>query len=136
MNFRIAISAALGFFVALCNPANARPGLVSRTYQVADLVVPASGGKATIQDWLLRSLTRDVAPKTWEDAGGCGTAQYFPLGLCLVVHQTEEVHAQVASFLRILRLLRMATVLGPARKQSPSNRLDSSAVRGPQAATR
>jgi type II secretory pathway component GspD/PulD (secretin) len=115
-------SAGLLLASALAAPAAApptrhvRPILV--TYQVADLVVPignfpyplvAVSGTvsappgSTAEADLLKLITSTVAPKTWADAGGAGTIDYFPLTFGLVVRQTPAVQDEIAHLLRALR---------------------------------
>lgn len=95
--------------------------LVRVTYPVADLVVPvedhtAFSERTTSQMQhkitkdtnamdLVKRITDSVAPKTWENAGGKATIQYFPLGLAIVVYQSEDVHKEIARLLADLRRL-------------------------------
>jgi hypothetical protein len=81
--------------------------LIRVTYPVAELVTPIPGrAGAENHDRLVQSLmdvvTNTVAPATWRDAGGQGSAQYFPLGQAIVVNQTAEVHTEVARLLEQL----------------------------------
>src|SRR5262249_46288987 len=69
----------------------------------------------TLEDKLIRLLTSTVAPDTWSEAGGPGTVQYYPLGLALVINQTQEVQEQIAELLRALRRLQDVEVAVEAR---------------------
>jgi general secretion pathway protein D len=104
-------------------PCPHRVGLVQRVYAVADLIVPlesaapavkAGAGLAprppcqspvTLEDNLIRLITRSVEPVSWSDSGGAGTIDYYPLGMALVVRQTPAAHEQVADLLDALRRL-------------------------------
>ncbi|MEW4454380.1 hypothetical protein AB1L30_17025 [Bremerella sp. JC817] len=52
-----------------------------------------------------------VAPESWDELGGPGSLRLYAKADCLVVSQTAEVHAEVASFLQYLR-----------RQQKPEDR--------------
>jgi type II secretory pathway component GspD/PulD (secretin) len=114
---------------------HAKGKLVTKTYQVVDLVVPVDSGATpcsislngrtertptedrpcvkdnhpapgiTIEDKLIQTITSTVAPRSWQVMGGRGTIEYFPLGMALVVNQTPEVHEQIAELLAALRRL-------------------------------
>src|SRR5262249_46080304 len=59
----------------------------------------------TIEDLLIRLITNTIAPDSWSDVGGKGTIQYYPLGLALIVNQTQDVQEQVEDLLKALRRL-------------------------------
>ncbi len=59
----------------------------------------------TIEDQLIGLVTSTIAPDSWAEVGGKGTIQYFPLGMGLVVNQTQDVQEQVADLLEALRRL-------------------------------
>jgi hypothetical protein len=90
------------------------------TYPVADLVVPIPelapflcrkysdlAGKSTpgmtAEDVLLRVITSTIEPNSWSEVGGKGTIQYFPLGMALVINQTQDIQEQIAYLLTALR---------------------------------
>src|SRR5437660_8505264 len=82
--------------------------LVQRTHLVADLVVPMRGSKEdgapqNLPHSLMRLLMCSVAPETWAENAGCGTIEYFPLGMTLVINQTPDVQEQIADLLAGLR---------------------------------
>jgi hypothetical protein len=96
------------------------------TYSVADLIVPIQGldiplnpGKAepgkTKEDWLISKITRTVSPASWEESGGTGTIQYFPLGMALVVNNTPRVQAQVMYLLETMRRVQEVQVVAETR---------------------
>lgn len=62
-------------------------------------------GSNTIHDQLIDLITRSVYPGTWEGLGGKGTIQFFPLGMALVINQTQEVQEEVSALLAALRRL-------------------------------
>jgi type II secretory pathway component GspD/PulD (secretin) len=59
----------------------------------------------TIEHLVIDLITNTVAPNTWEQAGGEGRIQYFPLGHALVVSQVQEVQEEVQALLNALRKL-------------------------------
>jgi type II secretory pathway component GspD/PulD (secretin)/tetratricopeptide (TPR) repeat protein len=59
----------------------------------------------TIEDLLINLIQSTVAPDSWSDVGGKGTVKYFPIGLALVVNQTQDIQEQVADLLSALRRL-------------------------------
>ena len=59
----------------------------------------------TLEDLLINLITNTVSQNTWGAVGGPGTIQYFPLGMALVVNQTQEVQEEVAALLASLRRL-------------------------------
>src|SRR5439155_8300047 len=83
------------------------PALVQRTYLVADLVVPLHAGQEKqgkpLHETLMSLLKSTIEPETWEGLGGRGTIEYFPLGMTLVVNQTEDIQKGVADLLAGLR---------------------------------
>jgi hypothetical protein len=77
------------------------PKLVQVAYPVADLVV---GNKpATDEEALIRFMVCTICPETWNNAGGPGTMDYFPVGMTLIINQTPEVHAKIQVLLKALR---------------------------------
>jgi hypothetical protein len=90
------------------------PLWVTRTYQVADLVLPLNQGKQpakTCEDRLIKLLTGTVAPESWAVKGGKGTIDYFPLGMTIVVNQTPDVQERIAAVLESLRKAQDAEVV-------------------------
>jgi hypothetical protein len=95
----------------------ARGKLKQVTYPVADLVIPPTGtpasadgpGRST-EDQLIKLITTTVAADSWSDIGGKGTIQYCPVGMALVVNQTQDVQEQIADLLAALRRLQDVTV--------------------------
>jgi general secretion pathway protein D len=86
------------------------------TYQVADLVIPvpssvdaasASGASttATLEEHLIKRITKTVEPRSWSDLGGAGTIDYHPLTKSLVINQTPDVQEQILDVLNSLRRL-------------------------------
>jgi type II secretory pathway component GspD/PulD (secretin) len=124
-----------------------RPTLVTATYQVADLVIPADckprvialgHGQAitepvqsaacsektrTMEDQLITLITSTVAPQSWQSMGGQGTIEYFPLGMALVVNQPPDIQEQIAELLAALRRLQDAEVAVEIRFISVSDAL-------------
>jgi hypothetical protein len=82
--------------------------MVRVTYPVADLIVPILGypcsdKKETLEATLIQVLTNTIARDSWNQAGGAGTIEYFPLGMAIVVNQRQGVHAEIARLLAELR---------------------------------
>jgi hypothetical protein len=113
----------------------------TRTYSVADLVIPIPCGNGcnampqpapapcpmpaplacttaaapqaaniqmcsppqTTENELIKLIVRAVAPDSWQEKGGKGTIDYFPLTMSMVVNQTCAVHAQIAEMFKSLR---------------------------------
>jgi len=67
--------------------------------------VQARPSGATIEDLLMSLIKSTIHPDSWSDVGGQGNIQYFPLGMALVVNQTQEVQEEVAALLQSLRRL-------------------------------
>ncbi len=93
--------------------------LVTVTYPVADLVVPVEdlfGGqnknapKRTLERELITLVTTAIRPATWSANGGPGRAQYYPLGMGLVVTAEKDVQQDVAKLLKALRKLQEVEV--------------------------
>jgi Bacterial type II and III secretion system protein len=138
------VAAAVLLAVAAVSPAAPKPPsppeptkkkthkvkLVTKTYNVGDLVVPIADGNpvtaldevvcgkedgkrkegGTCEDHLIRLLTHTVSPKSWSTAGGHGSVEYFPLSLALVVNQTPSVHEKIEKLLSDLRRLQETQV--------------------------
>jgi hypothetical protein len=99
-----------GDAVLITTEARWRNRLTTCTYAVNDLVIPATARKKddkrqTREDWLIRCITTSIHPMSWEQMGGHGTIEYFPLGQSVVVTQTPDVQDQVAELLAALRRL-------------------------------
>jgi type II secretory pathway component GspD/PulD (secretin) len=61
--------------------------------------------KDTIEDQLIGLIKNTIHPETWNDAGGPGSLEYFPLTQALVVNQTPDIQEQVQDLLSALRRL-------------------------------
>jgi type II secretory pathway component GspD/PulD (secretin) len=59
----------------------------------------------TIEDQLMSLIKNTVARDTWDDVGGQGKVQYFPLGMALVINQTQEAQEEITQLLAALRRL-------------------------------
>ncbi len=110
--------------LSLIPPITAEEKLVTKTYSVADLVIPlnsshcqstgeplslpvpmvpkkpSSGG--TCEEELIRSIKQIVAHKSWTGSGGRGTIEYYPIGMSLVVEQTAAIHDELGRYLKAL----------------------------------
>jgi hypothetical protein len=94
------------------------------SYPVADLVIPVPDmdlnaprkrDAGTGEDWLIRKVTRAVAPDSWEGAGGTGVIRYSPRDMTLVVHNTVAVQARVNSLLETMRRVQAVQVSAEIR---------------------
>src|SRR5262249_13816176 len=54
---------------------------------------------------LIKLIQGTIEPQSWSDVGGKGTIQYFPLGLALVINQTQDIQEQIQDLLAALRRL-------------------------------
>jgi type II secretory pathway component GspD/PulD (secretin) len=61
--------------------------------------------KDTVAVELKDLIQNTISKNTWEDMGGTGGIQYFPMGLALVITQTQEVQEEVQLLLATLRKL-------------------------------
>lgn len=113
-----------GCQVRPCHPSQSKDGCkdcaqkcdyTRRVYPVADLLDPS---EEHTPEHLIRIICRTVAPKSWEEAGGCGVVDYYPFGKALVVYHADEVHEQIAELLAELR----ATVNGSEGSDSELRR--------------
>jgi type II secretory pathway component GspD/PulD (secretin)/tetratricopeptide (TPR) repeat protein len=59
----------------------------------------------TIEDELIKLITKAIKPESWSEMGGPGTIEYYPLGMALVVSQTPDIQEQIADLLAALRRL-------------------------------
>lgn len=126
-----AVLIAAGSFTltAAEKPAKPQPALIQKTYAVADLVVPyATALKPPAKDAdscaqcvalgcpmpqpcaeptkeaaLIKLITSTVRPQTWSEMGGRCRAEYYPVGMALVVSAPADVQEQVADLLESLR---------------------------------
>jgi hypothetical protein len=91
-----------------CQGLPAEAKLETRTYSVADLVIPIRDDNsprmaATTEDRLIQVITSTIQPDSWAARGSRGTIDYFPLTMSLVINQTAGVQEQVANMLTALR---------------------------------
>jgi hypothetical protein len=84
-------------------------------YPVDDLVTTASEFRAPVNPSgknggdsqnLINVVTSIIAPTTWDEVGGAGSATAHVNSRALVVSQTDEVHEEVVALLRDLRRVR------------------------------
>jgi Bacterial type II and III secretion system protein len=80
-------------------------------YPVAELVVPVEidhtrpQSEKTCDVKLMDLLRKTCTPESWNESGGPGEVEYYPLGMSLVIRQTPRVHAQIQQLLADLRRL-------------------------------
>jgi hypothetical protein len=70
----------------------------TKIYSVADL----TAGEGSRADKLIQLISRTIARKSWRQAGGAGTLDYFPAGMALGINQTSDVHEQIAESLEAI----------------------------------
>ena len=91
----------------ITTPEEADSQLVTKAYPVADLVLVGgdSQGEGAEADFesLIDILSGTVKPTSWEDVGGPGTIRENPIGLSLVISQTQEAHEDIETLLAQLR---------------------------------
>jgi hypothetical protein len=90
--------------IVVTTKAKARGRVMMRAYNVADLLA-CKGAKCKTPEDLIELITNTVAPGSWQENGGGGTIDFFPLGRALVVRQTADVQEQVGDILEVLRRL-------------------------------
>ncbi len=89
------------------------PEMVTKVFDVYDLVIPAGGADATRvyhanAENLVKLVTEVVRPTSWRDAGGHGSADFFDIGTSLVVRQSPAAAAEAAALIDALHRLRTA----------------------------
>jgi hypothetical protein len=89
----------------ITTPEKADEELITRTYPVADLVLPPGAPEGTAPDFdaLIDLITSTIRPTSWEDVGGPGSVRPFGNKLSIVLSQTQEVHEEIADLLDQLR---------------------------------
>jgi len=91
----------------ITTPEEAEEHLVTRVYDVADLVTFREENGRLWEDHLTLedTITEIVEPVRWDVVGGSGTVYGVTLGRAkvLVVSQTEQIHRQVVELLEKLR---------------------------------
>src|SRR5262249_13727847 len=65
---------------------------------------PRRPGQST-EDLLMRLIIDTIEPGSWDNLGGSGHVDYYPLGMSLVVNQTPDIQEQVNQLLERLREL-------------------------------
>jgi Flp pilus assembly secretin CpaC len=77
---------------------------------------PKPNPEPSLDQLLIRFLTRIIAPDSWTDQGGKGTIQYNTLGMTLQIgQQPPDIHEQVVDLLNALRRLQDVEVVIEAR---------------------
>jgi RNA polymerase sigma factor (sigma-70 family) len=109
-------------------------GMVTRVYNVADLVVPHDFGPALGLarkpprpefEPLIDLIRSTVAPDSWgDDPTTMGTITPFYLNISLIIRQTPEVHDELVQRLRQLRRLRGLTIPEDEVEETRVPRLD------------
>ncbi|HJT78857.1 MAG TPA: hypothetical protein VJ739_16755, partial [Gemmataceae bacterium] len=59
----------------------------------------------TMEEALIKLITNTVQPHTWQNMGGPGSVDYYPLAMALVINQTPDIQEQIADLLAALRRL-------------------------------
>ena len=65
---------------------------------------------AALSDQLIKLIQNTISQNTWKDVGGKATIDFYPLGMALVVDQTEEAHDEIAGLLAQLRKMQEVQV--------------------------
>ncbi len=83
---------------------------IRKIYKVADLVDPlptveGQQPRTTVEGELKELILNTIAKNSWEDMGGTGTIQYFPIEKALVVTHSQEIHEEIQLLLATLRKL-------------------------------
>jgi len=81
--------------------------LMTKTYDVADLVVYLNDHNAPVDDYdpLIEAIHATICPTSWDEVGGPGSVLGATFGTAkvLVVSQTYEVHGKIAELLKSIR---------------------------------
>lgn len=81
--------------------------LSTKVYPVFDLVVrpPHVSSNRNALDFqsLIRGITSNIAPTTWDEVGGPGAIREFTNSAALVISQTTQIHEEIAEYLRAVR---------------------------------
>lgn len=121
-------------FLSVPAPTTPPTQLTTRTYAVADLVVPIQGldyphgadrskeETKTKEAWLMDKITTIVAANSWQQMGGPGTIEYRAPVYSLVVTQTPQVQAQVADLLATMERVQNVEITVESRLIAVSNR--------------
>ncbi|MCX7427474.1 MAG: hypothetical protein NTW96_17830 [Planctomycetia bacterium] len=84
-----------------------REMLLTKVYDVADLVVfrDEAGQRREDYDQLVETITKTIAPQSWDEVGAPGSiaAGTYGSAKVLVVSQTDETHRQIAKLLEEIR---------------------------------
>jgi hypothetical protein len=86
------------------------PKTVRQIYPLKDFALSCSN---FCEQELVRVLMATIEPASWNVMGGPGHVEYYPLGMCLIVNQTEEVHQQIQEMLDLLRSMTLAQKTPP-----------------------
>ncbi len=99
--------------------------LITVVYPVYDLFgKDASDKPGHVDDWplygdLFFTITTNVAPESWDEVGGMGTIEGFPVAGSIVVRNTMEAHQSLGQFLDALRKTRRLYVDWDGYTQPP-----------------
>jgi type II secretory pathway component GspD/PulD (secretin) len=93
-------------------PGGASVGESSLTSQGGGKLSNTPGGNVsitspngTLEKELIRLITTTIRPDSWQQLGGDGTIEYFPIGMAMVINQSPEVIEEVERLLESLRKL-------------------------------
>ncbi|MBI1913939.1 MAG: hypothetical protein HYS12_04275 [Planctomycetes bacterium] len=62
-------------------------------------------GNTSMEQKLINLIQNTIARDSWQNEGGPGTIDYFPLGMTLVINQTLDIQEQIADLFAALRRL-------------------------------
>ncbi len=66
---------------------------------------PSYSDSETQEQKLINLIISTINPMSWQEMGGPGTINYFPLGKTLVINQTSDIQGEIADLLAALRKL-------------------------------
>jgi hypothetical protein len=97
----------------ITTPEEAEPWLITKVYDVADLVVCRKDDDELWDDYdtLIEVVTTTVRPTTWDYAGGPGSISGAGLGTAkvMIVNQARDVHEEIARLLADIRKIAQKT---------------------------
>lgn len=75
----------------------------AKLYQVSDLLNRSKGDSDEKADLLVKSITGEVLPKTWQQNGGGASIAYYAEKKSVVISHDQDGHERIADHLEQLR---------------------------------
>lgn len=108
--------------LVMTTPERAEEHLDVHVYPVADLIFweqdSVRGRYFADYDTLIDAITSSIAPDTWDEVGGAGSIEAYPISQSLVIGQSRQVHTRIRA---LIRTLRRAKQMQPAPTRHPQS---------------